>query len=256
MINPQYFFKMSDQKITVNVPEGQGTIEIIHREGQAAQVLNPKAPVKIWLTGVIGAPYEFLRKRISEPDQINQKRCHVIYSRDKLEIQLVMSDNDEYLRGVVIGKLEVHPTFKKFRINTDYKWDPEELGQFLKMHRVFFPVQAENMDLVSKLKSFEARVETQMKQEKKENGNETDLYAKTVNSNLPGAFKIKIPLFKGRPAEELEIEIYASVNGRTVSLQLYSPGAVQALEDIRDEIIDEQISLISELAPDIAIIEQ
>jgi hypothetical protein len=247
---------MSDQKITVKVPEGQGVVEIIHREGQAAQVLNPRAPVKIALIGVIGAPYEFLIKRFSEGDQINQKRCHVVYSRDKLEIILVISEHDEYNRGTITGKLEVHPTFKKFGINSDFKWTTEELGQFLKMHRVFFPIQAENMDLVYKLKSFEAKIETDLKQEKKENGNETDLYAKTVNSNLPGAFKIKIPLFKGRPAEELEIEIYASVNGRTVSLQLFSPGAVQALEDIRDEIIDEQIKLISDLAPGIAIIEQ
>jgi len=247
---------MSDQKITVNVPEGHGTVEIIHREGQATQVLNPKAPVKIGLTGVISAPYEFLQKRISEPDQINQKRCHVIYSRDKLEIQLVMSENDEYIRGVVIGKLEVHPTFKKFGINADQKWAPEELGQFLKMHRVFFPVQSENMDLVTKLKSFEANIESKLKQEKNQNGSETDNYSKVVNSNLPGAFKIKIPLFKGMKAEELEVEIYASVNGRTVSLQLVSPGAVQALEDIRDEIIDSEISQISTIAPDIAIIEQ
>lgn len=247
---------MSDQKITVNVPEGQGTIEIIHREGQAAQVLNPKAPVKIGLTGVISAPFEFLLKRISESDQINQKRCHVIYSRDKLEIQLVMSENEEYLRGTVTGKLEVHPMFKKFGINSDQKWNPEELGQFLKMHRVFFPSQAENMDLVTKLKSFEANIESKLKQEKNQNGSETDNYSKVVNSNLPGAFKIKIPLFKGMKAEELEVEIYASVNGRTVYLQLVSPEAVQALEDIRDEIIDSEISKISTIAPDIAIIEQ
>lgn len=248
---------MSEPKFVVKVPEGQGTVEIIHREGQAPQVLNPKAPVKINLAGVIGAPFEFLQKRISEPEQIDQKRCHVIYSRDKLEIQLVMmSENDEYIRGVVIGKLEVHPTFKKFGINSDQKWAPEELGQFLKMHRVFFPVQSENMDLVTKLKSFEANIESKLKQEKNQNGSETDNYSKVVNSNLPGAFKIKIPLFKGMKAEELEVEIYASVNGRTVSLQLVSPGAVQALEDIRDEIIDSEISQISTIAPDIAIIEQ
>ncbi|MGV8135876.1 MAG: hypothetical protein AB2L20_11735 [Mangrovibacterium sp.] len=247
---------MTEPKIVVNVPEGQGKVEFIHREGPAEAILNPKPPVKIGITGVIGAPYEFLQKRISEPDQINQKRCHVIYSRDKLEIQLVMSENDEYVRGVVIGKLEVHPTFRKFSINTEERWSPEELGQFLKMHRVFFPSQSENMDLVTKLKSFEANIESKLKQEKNQNGSETDNYSKVVNSNLPGAFKVKIPLFKGMPAEELEVEIYASINGRNVTLQLVSPGAVQALEDIRDEIIDKQISLIQDIAPDIAIIEQ
>jgi len=247
---------MSEQKIVLNVPQGQEVVEIIHREGNAARLLDPRPPVTVNLEGVIGVPYEFLSKRISEADQVNQKRCHVVFSRNKLEITLVTNESDEYERGEITGKLEIHPTFLKFGINSDRKWDPEELGQFLKMHRVFFPNQTENMDLVTKLKSFEAKIDSQLKQEKNQNGSETDNYSKVVNSNLPGAFKIKIPLFKGMKAEELEVEIYASVNGRTVTLQLISPGAVQALEDIRDEIIDDQISKIIELAPDIAIIEQ
>lgn len=54
----------------------------------------------------------------------------------------------------------------------------------------------------------------------------------------------------------IEVEFYASVNGRDVTLQLVSPGACQLLEDLRDRIIDEQVTRIRELAPEMAIIEQ
>ncbi len=248
---------MSQEKITVNMPEGSGNVlEIIHREGSAVKNLDPKPPVKIDLKGTIDAPYEFLLHRSSEPDQINQKRCHIVYSRDNLRLTLVMNENDDYLRGTVTGQIEVHPKFKEFGINSGYQWEPKELGQFLKMNRVFFPSQKENMDLVANLKNFKATIESKMRQETQQNGSETDDYSKVVNSNLPGAFKIKIPLFKGMDAVEIEVEIYASIDGRTVSLQLISPGAVQALEEIRDEIIDDQIARIQEITPDIVIIEQ
>jgi hypothetical protein len=169
---------------------------------------------------------------------------------------LVISENDDYYRGVVIGKLEQHPKFKEFGINAGKNWDPNELGQFCKMNRAFFLDRSENMKLVSDLKNFEAKVATEIKKQKSDNGDFADNYSGVVTSNLPGLFKLKIPLFKGREAEELEVEFYASINGRTVALQLYSPGAMQALEDLRDVVIDEQIDKIKELTPDIAIIEQ
>ena len=58
------------------------------------------------------------------------------------------------------------------------------------------------------------------------------------------------------PAETIEVEFYASVNGRDVTLQLVSPGGCQLLEDLRDRIIDVQVARIRELSPEIAIIEQ
>lgn len=72
----------------------------------------------------------------------------------------------------------------------------------------------------------------------------------------PEAFTLQIPIFKGMPAETIEVEFYASVNGRDVTLQLVSPGACQLLEDLRDRIIDVQVARIRELSPEIAIIEQ
>ena len=249
---------MSENKVNVIVPKeyNGNPIEVVIREGVAPKQLEPKAPVKIDLSGVIGSPVEFLLKRADQPDQINQKRCHVLVNREKLTIELIFNENDEYTSGSILGTLEQHPKFKEFGINQPKLWEPNELGQFFKMNRSFFADKTENMSLVTQLKNFEAKVNTVIEKQKSDNGDFKDNYSGVVSSNLPGAFKLNIPIFKGRPAEEIEIEFYASVNGRNVLLQLFSPGACQALEDIRDQIIDEEINKIKEVAPCIAIIEQ
>ena len=61
-----------NKKVVVNLPEGTTQAEITVREGAASRVLDPKAPVKIDLSGVIGAPVEFLELRRYDSEQINQ----------------------------------------------------------------------------------------------------------------------------------------------------------------------------------------
>lgn len=242
-----------DKKIVVNLPEG--VTELTMREGAAMKLLDPKPPVKIDLAGVIGAPVEFLSKRVSEADQINPKRCHVLVDREKVSITLITAENDEYETGKVVGKLSQHPKFAEFGINSGKGWEPNELGQFFKMNRAFFPDKAANMKLVTDLKNFEANVATKIERQKSEKGDFKDNYSGVVMSNLPEAFTVQLPIFKGMPAETIEVEFYASVNGREVTLQLISPGACQLLEDLRNRVIDEQIERIRGLSPEIAIIE-
>jgi hypothetical protein len=57
------------------------------------------------------------------------------------------------------------------------------------------------------------------------------------------------------PAETLEVETFAKINGREVAFTLFSPGANQTLEEIRDRAIDSQLEQIGEIAPNIVIIE-
>jgi hypothetical protein len=173
-----------------------------------------------------------------------------------VKVTLIFNENDEYTRGQVEGKLSFHPKFVEFGINSAKDWEPTRLGEFFKMNRAFFPDRDKNMELVSLLKNFEAKVESSIERERRENGSMKDNYSKVVQSNMPDAFTVHIPIFKGQPAEDLEVELYASVNGRDVSLSLVSPGACQLLEDLRDKVIDEQIDAIRELCPDIVIIEK
>ena len=251
---------MENEKLQVVLSEGQK--ELIIREGKAKNILEVKAPVKIGITGTIGAPTEFLKKRfglLNDDDsmQLDSRRQHILVNRDKVSITLNTNEDDEYNTGQVVGILKAHPKFIEFGINSGKSWEPNELGQFFKMNRAFFPDKAKNMSLVTELKNFEANVDSKIEKQKSEKGDFKDNYSGVVTSNLPELFSVQLPLFKGVQPDIFEVEFYASVSGRSVSLQLVSPGANELFEAMRDKVIDEQLELIREITNnEIVIIEQ
>lgn len=244
---------MSENKINLIVPKDyNGTpIEVVLREGQAAKPLDPKEPKKVSIAGTIEAPFKWLGKRIG---LINQKASNIIVNRDKMGLALTI-DETNYYQTEVCGFLITSKEMQEFGINTEKKWEPIKLSQFFKMHRAFFKDKSENMMLVSTLKNFKAKVNQDIERSKEENGSKTDNYSQVVDSNLPKSFKLNIPLFKGFACEEIEVEIYADVDGREVSLSLVSAGANETIEEYKNKVIDEQIEAIKGVAPDIVIIE-
>lgn len=245
---------MQNEKLQINFAPGMAKAELVLREGVAPKELEPKAPVKTQLNGVIGAVVEYLTKRINT-GQFAQKDCHILVNRENIEITLIINEADEYKRGEIVGKLGYNPKFVEFGINGGKIWTPTELGMFIKMNRAFFADRSENMKLVSCLMNFTADVNNKIDRAVKENGNRTDNFAQVVNSNLPESFTIQMPIFKGMQPETIEVETFAQVNGREVAFVLLSPGAQATLEDLRDKVIDEQLKQIREIAPEIAIIE-
>lgn len=247
---------MQNEKLQISLGEGVTKAEVIIREVSKVNELEIKAPLKINIKGVIGSVSEFLEKRLDQEDQINQKRCHIIVDREKISIDLNYNENDEYLQGAIKSTLQEHPKFKEFEINSGRAWSPIDLGIFFKMNRSFFVDSSENMKLVTELMNFTAKVNNQIDQSASENGNRSDKFVQTVNSNLPKAFSLKIPIFKGTGAEILEVETFVKINGRDISFVLLSPAANQTMEDIRDKVIDEELAKIRTVCPHIAIIEQ
>lgn len=245
---------MQNEKLQINFAPGMAKAELVLREGVAPKELDPKAPVKTKLNGVIGAVVEYLTKRINT-GQFAQKDCHILVNRENIEITLIINEADEYKRGEIVDKLGYNPKFVEFGINGGKIWTPTELGMFIKMNRAFFADRSENMKLVSCLMNFTADVNNKIDRAVKENGNRTDNFAQVVNSNLPESFTIQMPIFKGMQPETIEVETFAQVNGREVAFVLLSPGAQATLEDLRDKVIDEQLKQIREIAPEIAIIE-
>ncbi len=242
-----------ENKINVVVPKDYNgkPIEVVIREGKAAVALDPKEPEKISIAGTIDAPLRWLEKRV---ELIDQKKTHIIVNRDNMGIVLII-DETNYYQAEIGGVLATSKEMEKFGINSDKSWEPIKLSQFFKMHRAFFKDKSENMMLVSTLKNFKAKVNQDIERSKEENGNKVDNYSQVVDSNLPKSFKLNIPLFKGFACEEIEVEIYADVDGRDVSLSLVSAGANEAIEEYKNHVIDEQLEAIRNIAPDVAIIE-
>lgn len=56
---------MENEKMIVNLAPGMSTAELVIRKGEAVAQLEPKAPVKTKLNGVIGVVQEYLGKRVA-----------------------------------------------------------------------------------------------------------------------------------------------------------------------------------------------
>lgn len=244
---------MNENKLNVVVPRDyNGTpIEIILREGKAAEQLPNHEPLSVSIDGTIDTPLRWLEKKV---ELIDQKKAYISVSRDEMSIALIDKENDYYSNSIS-GQLEPSKEMKMFGINAEKHWEPAKLSQFCKMQRAFFRDKTENMALVSTLKNFKAKVAQDIERSKEENGSRTDNYSQVVDSNLPKSFRLCIPLFKGFTPEEIEVEIYADVDGRDVSLSLVSAGANETMEENKNGIINELLNKISTIAPDIAIIE-
>lgn len=246
---------MQNEELTINLAPGMEHAEVIIRKVDGVNELEVKPPVKIKIEGTLGAPLEFLRKRNDQEDQINQKRCNILVDREAITISLTTNEHDEYNTGAVKGKLEFHPKFVDFGINTGKVWTPTELGLFFKMNRAFFATREDNMKLVTSLLNFTATINNKIDRAVNENGSKTDNFEQVVNSNLPQSFTLVMPIFKGSKAESIEVETFAKIDGRQVAFTLISPGAEATMEEVRDQAIDKQLEQIRVVCPHIAIIE-
>ncbi len=244
---------METEKIVINPAFENQTVII--REGEAEKILDPRPPVKTNISGTLKSPLEYLLKRDGE-GQFERTRCHILVNREKLSIELVTNDHDDYLKGLVSGTLEYNSKYKEFGINSGKVWSPTELGLFIKMNRSFFTDKTLAMKLTTELMNFKATVDNTIERSVKEAGSRTDNFSQVVNSNLPASFKILIPIFKGYSAEELEVETFAQIDGREVSFILLSPGANESLENIRDTAIDAILEQVIAKFPEIVIIEK
>ena len=156
----------------------EATLRVIelHEENELP-VLEPD---KVELAGTIGSVYEFLLKRISEKEQINQKRCYILVDREKMTLKLVTNETDSRNKATVRGELKYYPKFLEFGINTSKTWEPVQLSKFFKMNRAFFKDAQYNMELVTVLKNFKASIDSKVENSRQDNGSRTDNYSQVV----------------------------------------------------------------------------
>lgn len=249
---------MDPEKLNIFFPEGKDKAELVIRQlnDEVKDKLPILEPDKVSISGNITAPYAFLDKRwTAEDNQIDHCRTHILVDRDNLKMTLKINETDSRNSKTVIGTIQLSRQYKAFGVNSGHMWESTDLGNFFRINRSYFEKKEKNMELVNLLKRFVAKVNTEVERETKDNGSVTDVFKKVVDSNLPEAFTVKIPIFKGSAPEVFSIEIIAHVEGRHAVLELISPDAEAIVEEVRDKLIDEEIKKIRELAPEIPIIE-
>lgn len=242
---------MNADKITINATHPNTIVQLL--EGKAPEQLSQMPPIKLNITGTISAPARLLEQR---GPLLNIEKCHVIVSREAGSIKLIINEDDEYNEGQITGIMKPALITQRLGINTGKKWSTTELGQMFKMTRAFFPDRDENMKLVAILKNFQATINSKIEKMKNENGSYLDAVSAEVSSNLPNQFTLEIPAWTGSTPAPVTVEIYSTIDGKNVVLELWSPALEEIMQVTLDEEIDRQLGEIIEYAPGIVIIEK
>lgn len=249
----------NEKCVCVNVENytGEKPIEVIVRKGEAAPApapLETRKPEKIDVSGVISTPLEWLKKRVST---IDQHEANILVDREAMTITLTINERDYYNKATIVGKVAFSEVFTDFGINSPLSgWEPAKLGQFLRLNRGLFTDKSQCITLVSLLKNFQAKCQSEIQKMRDPSGSVAEVYRANVESNLPKSFLISLPIFKGTAKEVIEVEFDHYLKDSSVMLQLVSPGANEVTESYRDRIIDTTLDEIREVAPEIVILEK
>jgi hypothetical protein len=233
------------EKVNLSLPNFTGT-EIVIREGEAAKAFEPKA---VLVKGTIESPLRWLEKKGSIMDW---NECSLLVDKSSGIISLIVNEADP--KGTqVIGKLELHPDFLKFDINTGEQIISHDLAEKIKMFRSCFKDKDTAMKLVKDLRNFTAKVNKELEAFKDDRANYALKKSQVVDTNLPQSFILVVPIFKGQPKENIEVEI--NIDADKLTCSLISPQANDYIAEFKDRIIDEQIKKIEELVPELVVIE-
>jgi hypothetical protein len=216
------------------------------RTGEAPTVYDP---VAITVKGVIDSPLKWLQKR---KEIIDQKQCSVIVSRDDMTIGLHVNDHDHF-SDTIYGILLISTEFKKFGINSGEYTTGLQLSDLIRMNRSYFENKNRAMELVTIMRNFKAAVTKEIETNDDKKGNRLAYVRQIVESNQPPAFDLYIPIFKGQPRQKFTVEI--DIDPDTLQATLVSPDAQDMIAETRDQLMDDVISKIAEICPDIPIIE-
>jgi hypothetical protein len=233
------------KKVNLSLPNFTGT-EIIIREGEAAKAFEAKA---VLVKGTIESPFRWLEKKGSVMDW---NECSLLVDKSTGIISLIVNEADP--KGTqVVGKLELHPDFTKFNINTGEQISSHDLAERIKMWRSCFKDKDTAMKLVKDLRNFTAKVNKELEAFKDDRANYALKKSQVVDINLPQSFILVVPIFKGQPKENIEVEI--NIDADKLTCSLISPAANDYIAEFKDRIIDEQITKIQDLVPELVIIE-
>ena len=243
---------MDNKKINIHMDETSK--ELIIREGKAANIYDPKA---VGIKGTIDAVTRYLTNRINKnEDESNfvndhwQKQCHILADTTEGTVVLVVGEH-EHFQDTIKAVLTVHPDIENFSINSGDYVSPDDMANFLKMRKHLFKSQADFADIFVALKSFEAKVNQDIKAASDDRGNFDHVRKQAVEHNVPKVFNLNVPLFKGQSKISFPVEFLVD---RSLNVALSSTDLIQMLDEKGTELVEKELVEIQTIAPDVVII--
>lgn len=203
----------------INLTAKEGVSEIIVRTGDAPKVHDP---IKYSFDGNVSAPLDYFNSRkAANVDyfdaklavvEVNERGCQIILRRDPKDV----------FAETVSGQLKKNPDIEAIGVNTGESFKPSELAKRLKKNRIFFSAIADAMRIISDLQSLKVSAKSELEQSDDRRGNTKNVFVQSVETNMPVAFQLSMPIFNGEENVTFTVEVSFEVSGQQVLCSLDS----------------------------------
>ena len=234
-------------KIKVTVENG--VKELIIRHGEADKIHIPNGITSGGLS--IDAVREYLSKDGIDPDEI--KNTFLWFSKENRFIRLeyaVRRPNPDFIEG----KITMHPDLEKFEINAGKRYNPHSLADFIRMNRHYFETKDVAIKLESSLRNFTAEVDKKLEVSDDKRANVKASIVQTVKTSIPESFVLMLPIFIGSKPIAVTVEI--DINSADLSCSLMSPDLKSFIDTESAAIIENELSQIRALYPELRIFQK
>lgn len=224
------------ENLTLKIEGAVGDLTI--RKGDAPRIHEPKA---ISYAGDIRTVGTFVegRKQVDNLQKVNPSTTIVVVDKEKGTIDLHTDPNDQFGSSAK-GTLSISDELKIFSINENVQYSQKQLIKILKFNRIHFADPAVQEDLLKQYMAFSFNTKLDGHANLGDNqGNKSAAFAKTVDTNIPKFFNLKIPIYKGERSLVFKVEICLDVTDSGATFWFESV-ELHELQQIEKELIFER----------------
>jgi hypothetical protein len=220
----------------------QGTKGVVILTGASPTQHNNK-PIKI--EGNIDAPSRFIEGRKNDFQKIT-RYCKV--SKTDGKIHLIINEQSVVDKYEVIGQIQIAKKFKNLAINdSSHSYTPEGLANKFKLLRNLFESNLQHSQICATLRNLKAKINSDIEKADDRKGNVERNFKQTVESNMPDAITLKLPLLEGEPAVSVEVNVILEANGNNgINCFLESVDAAEIIETLFENRVEEEVEKIKD----------
>lgn len=226
--------------------------ELIVRQGDA---LPLKEPTKVDFTGELPSVSRYLAihgwsgaltDRDTNENFVHPEKAIITVNRQARSIKLVTDCKSAYSH-TIIGQLALSDEIKQFNINPEGKTQTrEELVKLLRFNKRFFADKGKHAEILAAYQKFNVTTTGGLKVETDNRGNKDLGYQSKVTTELPDAFFLEIPIFKGYAPVKFMVEICLDVSAAEARFWLESPELAEVVETQAKALIEDELKLIGD----------
>lgn len=188
-------------------------VEIIVRDGRAADPINTVQPQRVKITGDLNTPSSYAEERFAE-DEIHEDTI-VEYSDNPEDAWIILEEDfRDPMGSVVKGELLKNNDLKAFEFNNAGVFTNKTFIEVIRKNAHCFASIQEAKALIKQLQSFVAKFTTSIEDlddRKGETKNLIETKLQASKTGIPESVNFKMPLFSGGPMVDFTVEVEIDV---------------------------------------------